>query len=117
MAGRKRYDQDQCGDDLQDFDFCCCLDEVADLLREIADPCEPVEVFTVGCCPVPGNGIVGRIIVCNSEENNCILRLCTAEGVCYIPVNQITAICCPPPPPPPPSTENSKKYNVEKESD
>ncbi len=78
-----------------DENFCCCKDEIAALLKELADDVCPVEVrITSGapCCRIEG-------IICDVIKNNCILVIidCKDNAKCFVPVDKIAAICklCP----------------------
>ncbi len=79
----------------RDDDFCCCKDEIAALLKELADDVCPVELRLVtgsDCCRLEG-------IICDVIKNNCILVIidCKDNAKCFVPIDKIAAICkiCP----------------------
>lgn len=78
-----------------DDDFCCCKDEIANLLKELSDDVCPVEIIlTTGsdCCRIEG-------IICDIIKNNCILVIIDTDdnSKCFIAIDKIAAICkvCP----------------------
>ncbi|HLV08876.1 MAG TPA: hypothetical protein VKY40_01590 [Halanaerobiales bacterium] len=88
--------RDDCRDDRRfDDNFCCCKDEIAQLLDDLSDDVCPVEVLLAAgapCCKLKG-------FICDIINNNCLLVLIEkrSNAKCFIPVDKIVAICkvCP----------------------
>ncbi len=122
MADRDRWDD---GHDRCDRDFCCCKDEIAQVLRGLSrGACSEVEIFLTSgsdCCSITGT-------ICDVRKDNCVLVLCETQtsgvrrpgpprrrGKCYVAVDKIAAICevCngfpPGPPPGPPCDKHSEE--------
>ena len=93
-------DKDRC----DDRDYCCCKEEIADLLQDLSrDICSEVEVILTSgsdCCSIIGT-------ICDVRRNDCVLVLCpTQPGMtvqcggpspvrrckCYIAIDKIAAI-------------------------
>ena len=96
-------DRDRC----DDRDYCCCKEEIADLLRDLSrGACSEVEVILTSgsdCCSIIGT-------ICDVRRNDCVLVLCptqqvgirsqcggpppiTRRGKCYVAVDKIAAVC------------------------